>query len=74
LQKISGVSTSADHEPQPVYSKIFDADMKLSVIKILKPVITASITAQKLLQHHNYAEAAGKSLAHAIEFSLERLL
>jgi len=67
------VSDSIDRDPQPVCSKIFAADMKVSMIKILKPVITAPLRTRKLLQMHVDAEAAGNSLAEAIEFSLERL-
>jgi adenosylhomocysteine nucleosidase len=67
------VSDTADNDPQPVCSKIFAADMKVSMIKILSTVMTAPLTTRKLLQMHVDAEAAGRSLAKAIALSLERL-
>ena len=70
---IRAVSDAADHDPQPVCSKIFAADMKLSMIKLLGRVVTAPSITRQLLQLHSDAEAAGRSLAEAIEFSLERL-
>ena len=47
--------------------------MKVSMIKILRTVITAPLRTRKLLQMHVDAEAAGNSLAEAIGFLLERL-
>ena len=47
--------------------------MKVSMIKILRMIITAPLSTRKLLQMHVDAEAAGNSLAEAIDFSLERL-
>lgn len=70
---IRAVSDPADQDPQPVCSKIFTADMKISLLKTLKCVITAPQTTRKLIQLYTGAEAAGRSLARAIEFSLNRL-
>ena len=67
------VSDTTDRDPQPVCSKIFAADRKVSMLKILRTVITAPLRTRKLLQMHVDAEAAGNSLAEAIKFSLERL-
>jgi len=70
---VRAVSDTADQDPQPVCGKIFTADMEISMIKLMKSVITAPQITRKLLRLYLDTESAGKSLAEAVEFSLERL-
>lgn len=71
---IRAVSDSADQDPQPDCSKIFAADMKISMMRILKAIIAEPALGRRLLQLRIDAGVAGESLAQAIESSLEKLL
>jgi len=70
---IRAISDTADQDPQPVCSKVFSEDMEISMLKLIKAVVTAPQTTRELLRLYIDTETAGRSLAEAVEFSLERL-
>lgn len=67
------VSDTAEQDPHAVCSKIFAADMKISMIKLLKAIVTAPLITRDLIRLAIDATAAGTSLAQTIEFSLGKL-
>lgn len=70
---IRAVSDTADQDPQPVCSKIFGSDLKISIIKLLKALITSPLISRDLVQLSANTEVAGKYLAIAIKRTLETL-
>lgn len=70
---IRAVSDGADQDPHLDCSKIFAADMKISIMQILKAIIVEPALGRRLLQLRQDAGVAGNSLAQAVALSLGRL-
>lgn len=70
---LRAVSDTAANDPQPVCSKLFDHEMKLSMVKLLLTVATSPLSVRRLFRLYVDTAAAGGSLAEAIKFSLGTL-
>lgn len=71
---IRAVSDTADQDPQPICARLFNAEMKISVIQTVKALLATPQMTRQLLQLYVDAGAAGKSLGKAIEYTVGRLL